>query len=60
MKKLSQFVGKKVEVEALDGDDFTNDFVGFCVGIHFDFLEVRDADDDVWDVLPDQVKIIED
>jgi hypothetical protein len=51
------FVNKRLNVEAKDGDDFVNDFCGMCIGTHYGFLKVRDADGDVWCVEVSQVSI---
>ena len=44
------FVGETVNVEARQNDLFMNDFQGYCIGVRNGFLQVRDADDDVWEV----------
>ena len=58
MISLEDYIGSEVEVEAREGDLFTNDFVGTVVGTKDNYLMVRDQDDDVWCVEPEQVKEI--
>ena len=45
-----QFVGVCGNVEPRDEDDFTNEFDGMCIGVRNGFLQVRDADDDVFEI----------
>lgn len=52
------FVGETVNVEAREGDMFTNDFQGHCIGVRNGFLQVRDADDDVWEVETSQCTVV--
>ena len=49
------FKGETVDVEAREGDDFSNDFTGRVVGCRDGFLLVKDADDDVWCVEVSQI-----
>lgn len=50
-----EFVGESLNVERREGDDFLNDFSGVCVGVRNGFLQVKDSDDDVWEVEISQV-----
>ena len=56
--QLNQFVDMEVEVERKPNDLFNFDFVGVCIGVRNDTLQVRDADDNVWEVDADQVSLI--
>ena len=55
---LDQFIDMEVEVQRKPDDLFNHDFVGVCIGMRHGLLQVRDADDDVWEVEPDQVSLI--
>ena len=57
--KLEDLIGQPVDVTRKDGDDFNHDFFGIVDGIRNGNVQVRDADDDVWEVDPDQVAIAE-
>ncbi|MFA7219061.1 MAG: hypothetical protein WC119_00855 [Synergistaceae bacterium] len=56
--KLNDYIGKEVDVWAKEGDDF-NDFGGTAIGIRNGHLQVRDQEDDVFEVDEDQVDIVE-
>ena len=50
------FVGEKIHVTANEDDDF-HDFVGTCIGVRNGFLQVKDQDDDVYEVEVSQISI---
>ena len=52
---LKDLVHHQVDVTRKADDQFNNDFTGMAIGIRHGMLQVRDADDDVWDVEADQV-----
>ena len=52
-----EFVGQDLNVTARADDDFLNDFTGHCIGVRNGFLQVRDQDDDVWEVEVSQVSV---
>ena len=45
-----KFVGMRGSVEPRDNDPFVYEFDGVCVGTRHGFLQVRDSDDDVYEV----------
>lgn len=49
-----QFVGMRGTVSPADDDDFVQEFEGLCVGVRYGFLQVRDADDNVYEVMVSQ------
>ena len=54
---LIEFVHHRVDVTRKADDQFNNDFTGTAIGIRHGMLQVRDADDDVWEVEADQCAI---
>lgn len=44
------FVGMSGEVTPRADDDFSHEFSGECIGVRNGFLQVRDQDDDVFEV----------
>lgn len=50
-----QFVGLDVTVTPRKDDPFLHEFSGHVIGVRNGFLQVRDADDDVWEVEVSQV-----
>jgi len=45
-----QFVGMRGIVVPWDDDPFLHEFDGLCVGVRCGFLQVRDMDDEVYEV----------
>ena len=45
-----QFVGIEGSVEPTEYDPFTHPFHGRCIGVRKGFLQVRDSEDDVYEV----------
>lgn len=45
-----QFVGVQGLVEPHADDPFMHEFSGLCIGVRHGFLQVRDADDNVYDI----------
>jgi hypothetical protein len=45
-----QFVGMRGNVVPRDDDSFLNEFDGLCIGVRHGFLQVRDMDDEVYEV----------
>jgi hypothetical protein len=52
-----KFMNQVVDVTRKEGDGFANDFTGFAIGVRNGNVQVRDAEDDVWEVDFDQVKL---
>ena len=52
-----QFVGLDVTVTPRKDDPFLHEFSGPVIGVRNGFLQVRDADDDVWEVEVSQVAV---
>jgi hypothetical protein len=51
------FVGEHVNVKAHSNDDFY-DFSGKVIGVRNGFLQVRDSDEDVFEVEVSQVSVL--
>jgi len=45
-----QFVGMRGTVVPRDDDPFLHEFDGLCIGVRHGFLQVRDMDDEVYEV----------
>ncbi len=45
-----QFVGLRGTVTPLENDDFFHEFDGLCIGVRHGFLQMRDQDDEVYEV----------
>jgi hypothetical protein len=45
-----QYVGVRGNVTPQDDDPFTQEFSGLCTGVRNGFLQVRDNDDDVYEI----------
>jgi hypothetical protein len=45
-----QFVGMRGTVTPLEDDVFSHEFDGMCIGVRRGFLQMRDQDDEVYDV----------
>ena len=61
---LEKFVNTTGTVHPLEDDDFTNEFEGTCIGIRHGLLQMRDMEDNVWEVelkqfTPDHVSVEE-
>ena len=54
---LDQFIDMEVEVERKPDDLFNFDFTGTCIGVREGLLQVRDQEDNVWEVDADQVAL---
>jgi hypothetical protein len=52
------YVGENVLVYPNESDDFYNEFEGNVIGVRNGFLQVKDQDDDVFEVEVSQVSII--
>lgn len=50
MIEPEQFVGMRGIVTPRDDDMFMHEFEGVCIGVRNGFLQVRDADDDVYEI----------
>lgn len=59
LKDPSDYVGERVIVTPNDCDAFLNEFEGIVIGVRNGFLQVRDQDDDVFEVEISQVSVIE-
>ena len=44
------FVGESGKVVPNDDDPFLHEFVGMCIGVRNGFLQIRDSDDDVYEI----------
>lgn len=55
--KLEDYIDETVDVDAKYEDDFS-DFRGTVIGVRNGHLQVRDAEDDVFEVDEDQVEIV--
>ena len=44
------FVGLRGEVMPCEGDPFLHEFNGICIGVRAGFLQVRDAEDNVYEI----------
>ncbi len=53
------FVDEQVVVTPNKDDEFLNEFVGTVIGVRHGFLQVRDQDNDVWEVEVSQVSTLE-
>jgi len=58
LEDLENYVGETMLVIPTDDDDFLNEFEGVVIGIRNGFLQVKDADDDVWEVAKSQVTVL--
>jgi hypothetical protein len=45
-----QFVGMRGNVVPRDDDPFLHEFDGLCIGVRRGFLQVRDMDDEVYEI----------
>lgn len=45
-----QFVGMRGNVVPRNDDPFLHEFAGLCIGVRHGYLQVRDAEDDVFEV----------
>ena len=60
LREPEEFVGCRVIVTPREDDPFTQEFEGFVIGVRNGFLQVRDADDDVFEVETSQVVVVDD
>lgn len=51
---VDRFVGRRGRCVPYEGDSFAREFQGVCVGVRGILLQMRDQDDDVYEVWPDQ------
>ena len=51
------FVGRQVVVIPKGGDAFSHEFSGQAIGVRNGNVEVRDQDDNVWEVDVDQLSL---
>lgn len=55
--RLEDYVGEEVDVEPFSDDAFAHEFRGTVIGIRNGCLQVRDQDENVWEVLQRQVTL---
>lgn len=53
-------VGNMVNVDQIEGDQFTHDFTGWVRGFHDGYVVVEDLDGDCWDCAPSQLSFCSD